>query len=191
MKILRKNRVNKLIALSVLLLSFSCNSLDDDEYKILNLTISKYVFKELDVKEISDTAAKYKVDYPEAVSIIDSYAKKEQYTFTMSDTLAAVNISKDNWEALHSGYFFNEIENRSDKAIPIDFSKIEYPKNLKKVTKAVKNKNYAGHYAFHRVLFDKSGKRAYIQIDLPKDQIRFGTVGLRLKKENGNWEFEK
>jgi hypothetical protein len=191
MKILRKSQINKLIALPVLLLFFSCSSLDNDEYKILNLTISKYVFKELDPEEISRTATQYKVSSLEAISIIDSYAKNEQYTFTMSDTLAPVNISKDNWDALHQTYIFDEVENRSDKAMPIDFSKVEYPKNLKRETKAVSNKNYAGHYVFHRVLFDKSGKRAYIQIDLPKDQIRFGTVGLRLKKENGNWEFEK
>ncbi|MBP2616430.1 hypothetical protein [Chryseobacterium jejuense] len=174
-----------------LLVFFSCHSLDKDEYKILNLAISKYVFKELDPKAISDTATKYKVSGLEAISIIDSYRKNEKYTFTMSDTLVPVNISKDNWDALRQTYVFNEIENRSDKAVPIDFSKVEYPENLKKVTKAVKNENYVGHYTFHRVLFDKSRERAYIQIDLPKDQVRFGTVGLRLKKKNVNWEFEK
>lgn len=186
---IRKNKINKLISLSLLLLLFSCNSLDKDEYKILNLTISKIVFKELDPKAISDTAAKYKVDVTEAISIIDNYKKNEKYTFTMSDTLAPVIVSKDNWAA--QTYVFNEIENRSDKAMPIDFSKIEYPENLKKIPKAVRNEKYAGHYIFHRVLFDKNRERAYIQIDLPKEQIRFGTVGLRLKKENGNWKFEK
>ncbi|ROS19749.1 hypothetical protein EDF65_0442 [Chryseobacterium nakagawai] len=191
MRMLKESRINKLMALFVLLVFFSCNSLDNDEYKILNLTISKYVFKELDPRAISDTATKYNISGPEAISIIDSYRKKEKYTFTMSDTLVPVNIPKDNRDALHQTYYFNEIENRSDKAVPIDFSKVEYPENLKKVTKAVKDENYVGHYTFHRVLFDKSRERAYIQIDLPEEQVRFGTIGLRLKKKNGNWEFEK
>lgn len=191
MRIVIKSKVNTLITLSLLSLLFSCNSLDNDEYKILNLTISKIVFKELDPRAISDTATKYNISGSEAISIIDSYRKKEKYTFTMSDTLVPVNISKDNWDVLHQSYYFNEIENRSDKAIPIDFSKIEYPENLKKVAKAVKDENYVGHYTFHRVLFDKSRKRAYIQIDLPEEQVRFGTIGIKLKKKNGNWEFEK
>ncbi|WES99912.1 hypothetical protein P2W68_09835 [Chryseobacterium arthrosphaerae] len=50
---------------------------------------------------------------------------------------------------------------------------------------AVRDENYAGQYTFHRVLFDKSKTRAYLQVDLPKEQARFGIVGLRLKKENG------
>lgn len=188
MRILRKN---KLIALFLLLMLSSCSSLDNDEYKILNLAISKYVFKELDPEEISKIANQYKVSSSEAIDIIDARMKNEQYTFTMSDTLDAVDISKDNWDALHYTYIFNEIKNRSDQAIPVDFSRIEDFKNIKRVAKAVDNKNYVGHYKFHRVLFDKNGKRAYLQIDLPKDQIRFGTVGLRLKKESGKWEFEK
>lgn len=191
MRILKKSRINKLMALFPLLLFFSCNSLDNDEYKILNLAISKYVFKELDPKEISEIANQYKVSSSEAMDIIDARMKNEQYTFTMSETLDAVDLPKDNGDALHNHYFFEEIKNRSDQAIPVDFSRIEDFKNIKRVTKAVNNKNYAGHYKFHRVLFDKSRKRAYLQIDLPKDQIRFGTVGLRLKKENGEWEFEK
>lgn len=64
-------------------------------------------------------------------------------------------------------------------------SRVEYPRNLKRVKNAVRDENYAGQYTFHRVLFDKSKTRAYLQVDLPKEQARFGIVGLRLKKENG------
>lgn len=169
----------------------SCSSLDKDEYEILNLTIEKCVFKELDTKEISKIAAQYKISNLEAIAIIDSKMKDEQYTFTMSDTLYEVNLPKDIWDALHNHYVFDEIKDRSNQSIPIDFNKIETPKNIKRVTTGVHNKNYLGHFKFHRVLFDKSKKRAYIQIDLPEGRSGFGSIGLRLKKESGTWKFEQ
>ncbi|AZA77481.1 hypothetical protein EG347_08130 [Chryseobacterium sp. G0186] len=191
MEILRQNGIRKLTALFLLLMLSSCNSLDDDEYEVLNLAIDKCVFKCLDLNEVSEVEAQYKVSSSEAIAIIDRRTKDEQYTFTISDTLDAVDISKDNWDGLHNFYAFDEIKNRSDQAIPVDFSKIEEPKNIKRVAKAVNNKNYLGHYKFHRVLFDKSRKKSYVQIDPPKGSCVFGPIGLRLKKENGKWEFEK
>lgn len=190
MIILRKNRINKFMVLFVLLAFLSCNSLDNDEYKILNLALNKCVFKEIDPKEVSKTADEYKISLIDAMNIVDSRIKKEQYTFTMSDTLYAVDLPKDIWEGLHNQYVFDEIKNRSDKSIPIDFTKIEDFKNIKRVVKAVNNKNYLGHFKFHRILFDKSKERAYIQIDLPSGRSGFGSIGLRLKKENGEWKFE-
>lgn len=191
MRKLRKNGKNKLIGCFLLFFFFSCNSLNNDEYEILNLALNRCVFKEMDPEEISKVASQKKVTYADAMNIVENKMNEQQYTFTISDTLYAVDLPENILESLHNHYIFNEIQGRSDQSIPIDFSKIKDLKNKKRLKNVVNDKNYLGYFKFHRVLFDKSKRRAYIQVDLPRGRSGFGSIGLRLKKENGKWEIEK
>lgn len=168
---------------------FSCNSLDKDEYEILNLTINRCVFKQTDPEELSKIAAEKKISLADALDFLDAKNINTQYTYSISDTLYAIDLPTDIRESLRDHYIYNEVKNRSNQSIPIDFNKIESIKGKKRIPCCAKDSNYLGNFKFHRVLFDAGRKRAYIQVESPKNYI-FNSFGLMLEKENGEWKFK-
>jgi hypothetical protein len=184
-----KKRRDKFYIILLLLILSSCTSLDKEEYEVLNAAIDQVVFKRIDQDYVSQIMEEKNIDYNSAVNIVQDEMSKKEYTYTISDTLYPVDISKETWEKLHYDAIFDEVKNRSDKPITIDFSKIKPTNHIRKINKPISDStNYLGHFKFHRVLFDKSRKRAYVQINIRK---RSGFAGLIFEKENGEWKLEK
>ncbi|AZA84214.1 hypothetical protein C1637_05050 [Chryseobacterium lactis] len=178
--------------ISIILLSFclfSCNSLDKDEYEILNLTINRCVFVQTDIEELSKIADEQKISLDDALKFSDAKNKDRQYTYTISDTLYSPDLPTDIRESLRRYDIFDEGKNRSNQSVLIDFNKIKPIKAKKRINSPVKDSNYLGNFKFHRVLFDRSGNRAYIQVESPKNYL-FNTFGLMLEKKNGEWKFK-
>ncbi|AZA90456.1 Uncharacterised protein [Chryseobacterium nakagawai] len=182
----RKIKYNLGLGLLPLLVVFSCNSLDKDEYKILNTVVDMHIHPEMDTARLREML---KMDYPVFIKELN-LAKEEMstmpYTFALSDTIYPVILPASLKEDLHTKLFFSEIEDRSDKPLLADFNQLKFKKNLKRIPKAVNGANYIGQFKLHRVLFDKTKERAYVQIETPLNNYP-SFVGIPFKKVKGEW----
>jgi hypothetical protein len=170
---------------------FSCQSNESAEYEVLNVVIDKCVFVPTDIKELSKIAEEKKVDLSKALEMYDIERKDNQYTFSISDTLAAVDLPKDTWNGLHGRDIF-EVKGKSDQPIPVDFQQIKPLENRKRIKKSTENDLYLGHFKFHRVLFDNSKSQAYVQVDISDAKNRlFTNFGILLKKVDGKWKINQ
>ena len=184
-----KIRLNSLYTTFVLLIFFSCNSLDKEEYIVINKVIENTIYPKTDINLLSKVMEVESINFKKGVEITQYKMSQKQYTFTISDTLYPINLPKDIWENIHNNYLFSEIEGRSDKPLPIDFGKISFKKNMKRILQKTIDSNYIGHFKFHRVLFDKFRERAYVQIETPEYSSPL-FIGIFLKKQNGVWVLE-
>lgn len=182
----RKIKYNLGLALLPLLMVFSCNSLDKDEYKILNTVVDMHIHPEMDTARLREML---KMDYPvfiKELNLAKEGMSKKQYTFALSDTIYPVILPASLKEDLHAKLFFSEIENRSDKPLLADFNQLKFKKNLTRIPKAINDTNYIGQFKLHRVLFDKTKERAYVQIETPLNKYP-SFVGIPFKKVKGEW----
>ena len=109
---------------------------------------------------------------------------QRQYTFTMSDSLYSPNLPQSFWEDLLNKNYFYAIE-KNVPTIPINFDKLIFNKNTVRITKLSKDSTYIGHFKFHRVVFDKTKQRAFVQVEgIPLDKMTFVFI---LRKEKGKW----
>ncbi len=184
-----KRKNNLYLLLVIISILFSCNSLDKEEYEILNLVIQDRITPTPNYEIVSKIIETENVKSSKAIAIALNRMSQKQYTFTVSDTLYPINLPKDIWENIHNKYLFSEIEGRSDKPLPIDFGKISFKKNMKRISQKTNDSNYIGHFKFHRVLFDKFRERAYVQIETPEYSSPL-FIGVFLKKQNGDWVLE-
>jgi len=144
------------IFLLLTLIVSSCNSLDKDEYKILNAVIGMHVHPEVDTVRINKILENDNIDYLRAVDIVNEEMSKKHYEFVLSDTIYPVILPPGLKEDLHTKLLFSEIENRSDKPLVADFNQLKFKNNLQRVPKAINSTNYIGQFRLHRVLFDKT-----------------------------------
>jgi hypothetical protein len=183
-------RKSKFYIISLLFTLLSCTSLDKEEYEVLNVAMDQVVFKRVNPDDISKIMDEKNIGYSNALRIVQNEMLQKEYTYTISDTLYPIDIPKETWESLHSHFAFMEIKNRSDKSTLINFNKIKLPNNIKKIDKPINDStSYIGYFKFHRVLFDKSKKRAYVQVEVPA--ASGGFAGLIFEKEDGKWKLEK
>lgn len=181
-------KVSNFYLIFFLSLMSSCTSLDKKEYEVLNAAIDQVIFKRVNPDDISNVMDEKNISYKDALRIVQNEMSQKKYTCTISDTLYPIDILEENWDYLHSSAF-HEIKGRSDKPIPIDFSKIKL-NNIKRIDKPIIDTiSYIGYFKFHRVLFDKSKKRAYVQVEV----LAFpgGFAGLIFEKVDGKWKLEK
>lgn len=170
------------------LIVMSCQSHDDTEYEILNLAIDRCIFPPTDIDAVNKISEDQQVSMEEALTIYDSKTRNVPYNYSISDTLYAENLPENVWQQLQNDDIF-EMKGRSDRSIPIDFTKIKPLKNRNRIENATEHPQYLGHFKFHRVLTDKSGSYGYIQVEIPKGKGRLhGSFGLQFKKENGKWK---
>lgn len=184
----KKIRENRIFVIIVLLTMISsCKpSLDKDEYKVINKVIEKTIYPKADQRFVTKLMEKYNIEFDKADDLANNEVIRENFTFTISDTLFPIKLSKELKEDLHNKFLFYEIENRSDKVSIIDFTRINFNNQTKRIDKATDDIHYMGHFKLHRVLFDKTRERAYVQIETPEINNPLFT-GIMLKKENGEW----
>lgn len=189
---LNRNIIFKGFMFFIMFMLLSCQSNESAEYEVLNVVIDKCVFAPTDIIEVSKISEEKKVDIHKALEMYDIERKDNQYTFSISDTLAAVDLPKDNWDALHGRDIF-EVKGKSDQSIPIDFQKIAPLENRKRIKKSTANDLYLGHFKFHRVLFDNYKSQAYVQVDITDAKNRFAVAhfGILLEKVDGKWKINQ
>lgn len=176
------NCIFLLLFLSIL----SCNSLDKDEYEILNKVTEQYVYPDTDMNLFFKTRKNNDVSFKDAVNIVQSEMSQKEYKFSISDTIYPAIISKELSENLHNSILFFEIEDRSDKPLIADFNKILFRKNMKRIHEKIDDTTYVGHFKLHRVLFDKTKERAYVQIETPQNNYP-SFIGVLFRKVKGEW----
>lgn len=164
----------------------SCNSLDKDEYEILNKVTEEYVYSETDMNLFFKARKNDDVNFKDGVDIVQYEMSQKEYKFSISDTIYPAIISKELSENLHNSILFFEIKDRSDKPLVADFNNILFIKSMKRIPEKIDDSTYVGHFKLHKVLFDKTKERAYVQIETPQNNYP-SFIGILFRKIKGEW----
>lgn len=182
-------QINSILIISFLLIVFSCNPnySHQDEYNVINAVVEERVYPIINMDIVSDIMKRENIGYNDAVKRTQNIMSKNIYEFSASDTLYALDTNTPYFKDLYSKIIFQEDPIKKNN-IKIDFDKIHFRHNVKKVTALSNHSSYIGDFKFYRGIFNEEGTKALFGVKEYPGQLYSRQNNLfLLEKKNEKW----